>query len=141
MRITIKRVDPKNMRVAQDIRRLQKMCLPGDRPYDMRKGTWWLAYQDKTAIAFAAMAHSAQWVSTGYLCRAGVMRLFRGKGLQKRLISVRERYARCVGYTHLITDTRDNPASSNSLIARGFKIYQPTKPWGWSNAIYWIKKL
>ena len=141
MRIVIKQVDPRIAQVAQDIRRLQKCCLPGDKPYDMRKGTWWLAYYNKTAVAFAAMVHSSRWENTGYLCRSGVMRLFRGKGIQKRLINVRARYARSVGYTHLISDTCDNPASSNSLISQKFKIYKPSKPWGWDDAIYWIRKL
>jgi hypothetical protein len=27
------------------------------------------------------------------------------------------------------------------LIACGFKLFQPTKPWGFKNALYWRRKL
>jgi hypothetical protein len=41
----------------------------------------------------------------------------------------------------LVTDTHDNPASANSLIARGFKLFDPTKPWGATGTLYWRLKL
>lgn len=141
MRIIIKQVDPRDAQVAQELSRLQKLCLPGDTPLTGETGTWWIAYYGKNAVAFASIANSCQWELTGYLNRAGVMRLFRGKGLQKRLIRVRVNYAISVGLTHLVSDTRNNPASSNSLISQKFKIYEPLKPWGWDDAIYWIRKL
>ncbi len=30
-----------------------------------------------------------------------------------------------------------NPASANSLIAVGFKMFEPSKPWGLKTALYW----
>jgi hypothetical protein len=62
-------------------------------------------------------------------------------GLQKRLIRVRERMARELGWAWLITDTFQNPPSANSLISCGFKNFAPTKPWGFAGANYWRKKL
>ena len=41
----------------------------------------------------------------------------------------------------IITDTTDNPASSNSLINAGFKIYTPSAPWSFKHAIYWKYKI
>ena len=49
--------------------------------------------------------------------------------------------ARRLGWNWLITDTYDNPASSNSLISCGFKLYDPNVPWGTKGALYWRKKL
>jgi GNAT superfamily N-acetyltransferase len=78
---------------------------------------------------------------TGYLCRAGVLESHRGRGLQKRLIRVRERKARKLGWTHVVTDTYENPASANSLIKCGFRSYLPRNPWGAKGVAYWIKRL
>jgi len=45
------------------------------------------------------------------------------------------------GMNWLVTDTNDNPASGNSLIACGFKLFEPTVPWAAKGAIYWRMKL
>jgi GNAT superfamily N-acetyltransferase len=76
------------------------------------------------------------------MCRAGVVRSHRGKGLQKRLIRVRERKAREHGWKWLITDTASyNVASSNNLAACGFKLFRPSRPWGHDDGLYWRKAL
>ncbi len=76
-----------------------------------------------------------------YLCRSGVVPEHRGKGLQKRLIRVRETYARNMAMNWVISDTTCNPPSANSLIACGFKLYEPAQPWGNRSTIYWRKRL
>ena len=120
---------------------LQKKCLPYDTPHDTDKGWWWIAYDDDKPVGFAGLVRSASWADCGYLCRAGVLPNYRGKGIQKRLIDLRIRKARRVGYRWVISDTRDNHASANSLIARGFRMFSPTKPWGFSDTLYWRLKL
>jgi GNAT superfamily N-acetyltransferase len=65
----------------------------------------------------------------------------RGQGVQKRLIRARIRQARALGWNWLITDTYLNPASANSLIATGFKMYEPSQPWGAKQTLYWRLKL
>jgi L-amino acid N-acyltransferase YncA len=70
-----------------------------------------------------------------------VLPAHRGQGIQKRLIRVRLRQARALGWNWVVTDTHDNPASSNSLIARGFKLFDPSKPWGADKTLYWRLKL
>jgi GNAT superfamily N-acetyltransferase len=92
-------------------------------------------------VGFAGLVQSASWGDCGYLCRAGVVSSARGLGIQNRLIAVRVRKAKQVGYNWLVSDTRDNPASSNSLINNGFKLFDPSNPWGYSDALYWRKKL
>ena len=96
---------------------------------------------DKTPVGFAAMVPSSQWDGTGYLCRAGVVELFQGRGIQKKLIRARAQYAKSLRWTHLVSDTHRNPASANSLIRCGFKMYEPQYPWGARETLYWIRKL
>lgn len=124
-----------------DIKRLQREVLPSDRPCDPNEGVWWVAYDDNYPVAFAGLRPSAQWLACGYLCRAGVVETHRGRGLQRRLIQLRERHARRSGMEWIITDTYKNPASSNSLIACGFRLFEPSVPWGVSQTLYWRKKI
>ena len=123
------------------IQELQRACLPHDIPSDTSLGHWWVAYEEATPIAFSGMYESRQWFKTSYLCRAGVLPAYRGRGIQKRLIRVRCNYARRIGHEWVITDTTDNPASGNSLIACGFKLYQPANPWAFHRSCYWRKYL
>lgn len=122
---------------------LQLTCLPGDEPETAQNGWWWLAVdEDGQAVGFAGMRPSDRWQRTMYLCRAGVIPGYRGRGIQKRLIRARLAKARALGNTHAITDcTTENPASARSLIAAGFRPYWPQVPWGLPHSIYWIKKL
>lgn len=123
------------------LRDLQLATLPYDKAVDTASGHWWIAYEDRTPIAFGGYVPSSQWADTVYLCRSGVLETHRGMGLQKRLIRVRERHARQNGMAWAITDTNQNPASANSLIACGYRLYLPAIPWGYRTASYWRKKL
>jgi len=120
---------------------LQAAVLPLDAPHSMDAGAWWLALDDGLPVAFAGLVPSTRWGDCSYLCRAGVLESHRGRGIQKRLIGVREKYAREVGHRWLITDTTGNPASSNSLISCGFRLFHPSRPWGPDRALYWRKRL
>jgi len=120
---------------------MQKKILPYDKPFDVNEGNWWIAYQEGKPIGFAGLVRSARWTDTGYLCRAGVIPSARGRGVQKRLIRVRQLYAKKMGWAWLITNTFDNPASANSLISCGYKLYDPSIPWGAKGTLYWRKKL
>ena len=108
-------------------------------------GHWWLAYAldgTREVAGFCGLTPTfAHPKSVGYLKRAGVLLGHRGQGLQKRFVRVREARARRNGWTSLITDTTDNPSSSNNLIACGFRIYRPPHPWGFPETIYWTKDL
>ena len=94
---------------------LQKKILPEDTPYQTDRGHWWVAYAEcGKPVGFAGLVRSTRWTDTGYLCRAGVLDGFTGHGLQKRLIKVRQAQARKLNWNWLITDTTNNPPSSNS---------------------------
>lgn len=141
MCMKIKHIDTSVKENATLLYALQKECLPCDTIYNVADGAWWIAYQDGKPIGFAGLVRSSRWNDTGYLCRAGVIRGARGRGVQKRLIRVRALYAKKMGWTWLITDTYHNPPSSNSLISCGFKLFDPSAPWGAKGTLYWRKKL
>lgn len=141
MGYAINLVDRTKPEVLRILKKLHNSCLPGDKPYEFKDGYWWLVTYKGVAVGFCGMEASSRWEKTGYFCRAGVAKEHRGRGLHNRLIQVRLRYARRLGWTHCVSDTRDNPPSANNLIKAGFKMYQPRYPWGWDDACYWIKKL
>lgn len=126
---------------ARVLRQLQRAALPYDEPMSTEEGSWWVTRVNDTPVAFAGSKRSSRWSDTTYLCRAGVIPLFRGLGIQKTLIRVREAAARKAGRAWLITDTLDNPASANNLIACGFRLYDPHVPWGAKGTLYWRKRI
>jgi GNAT superfamily N-acetyltransferase len=138
----INRVDIRQSKNVNRLFTLQKTCLPSDNPYDTTTGFWWAATDASSRdIAFAGLVYSSRWSDCGYLCRAGVVPSSRGQGIQKKLIRVRIRQAKALGMNWLVTDTHDNPASSNSLISCGFKLFDPSVAWGGKGTLYWRLKL
>lgn len=120
---------------------LQLEALPEDIPADTTRGFWWVAYEGSNPAAFCGLCPSSSDPNGGYLCRAGVLPSFRGHHLQRKLIAVRERKARALGYTSLYTDTYCNPQSSNNLIACGYRMFTPSSEWGDTGTCYWKKNL
>lgn len=100
-----------------------------------------MVFHEGIPVAFAGIQPSKQWCDTAYLSRCGVLPKYRGKGLQKRLLSVREKYARAQNLNWLITNTYKNIPSANALIRKGFKMYEPANPWGCRGTLYWLKKV
>jgi GNAT superfamily N-acetyltransferase len=142
MNFTIKKVDLRNPALVTLICYLQKKILPSDTVYKPDRGHWWIAYtEDGKPIAFAGLVRSITWTDTGYLCRAGVLDGYTGHGLQRKLIRARQTQAKKLGWNWLITDTTNNPASANSLINAGFKIYTPANKWSYRQSIYWRYKV
>jgi hypothetical protein len=123
------------------LRYMQRQILPADNVICPSNGWWWVAYLKDEACAFACLMPSASWEDTVYLARAGVIMHHEGNGLQKKLIRARCKFARQLGKVWAVSDTTDNPASANSLIAEGFRMFEPSKPWGAERTIYWRKSL
>lgn len=123
------------------ITKLQRLCLPDDEPYFPDRGWWWFGLDKEQTIAFCLLTPSSRWSDTVYLARSGVLPAWRGQGLQKRMINLREKFARTKGYRWVVSDTTDNLPSANSLISRGYKLYSPRSPWGYETTLYWRKKL
>lgn len=141
MKIRIEQIREVREADAALLRWLQLATLPGDVPIPTDEGHWWVAYQDGSPVGYAGVKRSTRWLDAMYLCRAGVLALARGQGLQKRLIRVREAKAKALGMRWLVTDTFQNPASANSLISCGFKMFTPSTPWASEGACYWKKEL
>ena len=142
MKFTVKKVDIRIPSIQTTLGFLQRKILPDDVPYDTTRGHWWIAYAEcGKPVGFAGLVRSMNWNDTGYFCRAGVMDGFTGNGLQLRLIKVRLSQAKKLNWNWCITDTTDNPASANSLINAGFKMYTPSSPWSFKNACYWKYKV
>ena len=123
------------------IESLQRSIFPHDTPHPTDSGAWWLVFDGSIAVAFAGVVASTQWCDAAYLCRAGVAKTHRGQGIQKHLIVLRERQMRAQGMNWMITDTTANLASSNSLIAKAYRLFDPSKPWGPAGALYWRTRL
>lgn len=139
--IKFKRLNKLKENDKQLLTTMQLHCLPDDDPYFPKNGQWWVGREKGQAVAFCLIIPSAQWSDTAYLARSGVMPAWRGKGLQKRMITIRERFAKKQGYRWMVTDTTANEASANSLISRGYKLYTPKRPWGYEVTLYWRKRL
>ena len=124
-----------------ELERMQKVCLPYDDPVFPLDGVWWVGYDGKQPVSFCVLTPSSRWADTAYLARSGVMYYWRGKGLQKRMIRLRENHARRGGYVWMISHTTENPPSANSLARMGYQMFEPTKPWASDTTLYWRKKL
>lgn len=139
-RFRLKKVDATVPKVWARIVAMDAQCFTDGSPaLDNNEGAWWIAYCGKEEAGYCGIRPTASGM--GYLCRAGVLAKFRGRGLQKTLIRKRVAYAKSVGWHAVVTDTHDNPASSNSLISCGFRLYNPEIKWSFSTALYWRKKL
>jgi len=131
-------------RFADDIQTMHEKLFDGKRlkKSEIETGYWWLITHNNKPAGFAGLHHSNKYIDCGYLCRVGVTWPHQGQGLQKRLIRVREKKARILGWNWLVTDTTpENLASSNSLISCGFKLYSPCNKWAFKRSLYWRKEL
>jgi len=137
----IQRVNTRQSSVQTRLLQHQKKCLPYDKTNDTNHGYWWIATKDGVDCGFAGLVYSSRWSDCGYLVRCGVVSDYRGQALQKKFIRVRIRQAKALGLNWLITSTYDNPASANSLISCGFKMFDPTNPWMTKHTSYWRLKL
>lgn len=140
----IREVDASDEEIADIIHhfnRESEVAFPELTEDELDNGHWWLAYLEKEPVAFAGMVPSNKWHNVGYFKRAGVAPRHRGNGLQIRLMRVRERKAKRIGWTHLISECTETAYSANNFIKAGFRIYEPKHPWAFKNSIYWIKTL
>ena|SRR5690606_12594088 len=103
---------------------MDRECFPGE-PWEPTDDALWIASYNGEPAGYAAAKHSQHFPDWAYLSRAGVLPGFRGKGIQRRLIQSRCRWAWRSGLTGAYTYTLDNPASGNALIGCGFRLFSP----------------
>lgn len=108
---------------------------------DMAVGAWWLLYYGEAVAGFCGVTPCDEIPRAAYLCRAGVIPKHRGKGLQVRMITLRERWARKNGYARMVTETHEAMHSANNLIRSGYRLFAPSAPWSFKGALYFTKSL
>jgi GNAT superfamily N-acetyltransferase len=139
----IRMVDTSIESVAAKIRDMDAECFPQLKhlgPIEVH-GDWWIVY-DPMPVAYAGLWPSVRTPGGGYLCRAAVLPHARGRGLQKKLIRVREREALKKEWVVLFSDTDPvNAQSMNNLINCGFRAFRPSQPWAShvEDWVYWRK--
>lgn len=90
---------------------------------ELEDSTWWVAYVGGAAVGFAGIKLLPA-KAKAYLTRAGVVKLARGSGLQKRFIRLRVSHAKRQGIPRVYTYVwAGNFASQRSLISCGFRPY------------------
>lgn len=123
------------------VRFLDRLCFQEDSPFPIYDNTLlWVGEVDKMPVCFSGMTHIEG--TMGFLSRAGVLPQYSGRGLHRRMINLRIRAARKLGWTSLVTYThRMNAKSINNLIQCGFLAYEPASQWGHDEALYLWRKI
>lgn len=126
------------------VQKLHEEIFPGDEWYDSSGSVLWLALDRTRPIGFCCgvdcRINSGNWEF--FLSRAGVLPAYRGQGLQKRMIRIRENCAKrlelptCVTYC-----VHGNWASLTNLIVCGYRVYEPASNWAGTGCIYLQKTL
>ena len=74
--------------------------------------------------------------------RVGVLKRARGNGLQKRMLGIRESYAKKMRCKMICTYVSiENAYSANNLFDRGYRAYNPEWRWGGDHYLYVMKSL
>ena len=104
----------------------------------------WVAYDKNNNPAGFCTARTLE-DGVLYFDRGGVFKEHRGQGLHRKLIEIRERYARKNGYKNIITYVmKDNIKSLTTLVRCDYLIYTPAYQWAgkaWETIYYLIKEL
>lgn len=127
------------------VQELYEALFPGDGPFSKWATpdvNWYVALDDKKVVGFAGVRFNRR-SKTAELVISGVATTHRGRGIQRRLISARERAARKVGMTRAVSYTiPQNAPSATNLAKRGYSTYRPRTAWcGYRSVVYWEKRL
>lgn len=110
----------------------------------LSQGYWWLVFWGKSkVVGFSGLVpFFGVGDGVGYLKRAYVLPEHRGQGLQLRFIHRRERKAKELGWSLLVTETSgDNLPSQHSMMRAGFVSFIPEQQWGKPGSVYFKKSL
>lgn len=105
---------------SADLARLNAEIFPDDAPPDFASAEWRMAWSNFEPIAFCGWKRLG---NLGFHYRSGVLPSFRGKGLQREMIELRERAMRESGLGVAVTYTETySAASMNTLIKCGYRV-------------------
>ena len=102
----------------------------------------WIAYggENREQVGFCTCTDLGH--NLLFLSRAGLIRSYRGRNIQKRFIRVRENFGRKNGFKKVITYVHKfNYSSLANLIKSGYFIYTPEWNYAGDGFIYLIKDL
>jgi GNAT superfamily N-acetyltransferase len=137
----IAQVPGNNIDIQRWIRWMDAEVFPDDKPVTFNGSTWFIAWNGDVAFGTEPMGYAAwrphypmetvgelHWPEPqGFLYRAGVLKKYRGRGLQKQLIERRESSMRAAGIKVAVTYTDPvSAASMRSLISCGYRPFEPT---------------
>lgn len=113
---------------GERILRMDRVCFPVDEPPSISGAEWVICWDGGKPAAYCAwksIEHDG--VAVGFHYRGGVLPDYRGHGLQRRMLRLREAAMRERGLGAAVTYTdADGAASMRSLIAEGYRPYAPT---------------
>lgn len=119
---------------------LDSCTFPTDELYKKVGADWWLAEDDGATVGFAGLEPLNS--ITGFLCRAGVFQRCSGYGIHRKLIQVREKKARKLGYQFVVTHVSPtNYKSLNNFICCGYRIIKPFSGFWFEGALHLRKEL
>ena len=121
------------------VKALHTLILPND---DWEAGSaYWVAWDGDTPVGFCSVKRISS-ENCAYLLRAGVLSVAQGKSLQRRMIRVRERWARDQKMDALLTYcTYDNHSSLVNLLRCNYKLYHPANAWAGRDVHYFMKNI
>lgn len=121
------------------IKKLHSRILSGDYFYYHSGNAYWVLLANDFPVGFCIGTDIGHKLL--YLSRSGIFTTHRGKGLQKKMIQVREKWGRRNNLESSITYCLlNNPASINSLISSGYRVFEPDYAWAGRTGVVYLKK-
>jgi GNAT superfamily N-acetyltransferase len=110
------------------IAQMDVVCFPIDTPAVFAGARWFIGWERDRPVAYCAWKTVEQdGVPVGFHYRGGVLPDWRGHGLQREMLRLREAGMREQGLAKAATYTdADGAASMRNLIAEGYRPYAPT---------------
>jgi len=113
---------------GERILEMDRICFPVDEPPGIAGAEWVIGWDGETPAAYCAwktIEHDG--IPVGFHYRGGVLPEYRGHGLQRQMLRLREAGMRERGLVAAVTYTdADGAASMRNLIAEGYRPYAPT---------------
>lgn len=118
-------------KITQDIEVIKKMhkrIFPCDnfgiQKKDLLGIVWWIIYINNRPVGFSGLIIDKKR-KHGHVTWTGILKKYRGNGIHKKIITIREVYARRTGLKYITSYIhRDNIISANNLIKSGYMLFQ-----------------
>lgn len=123
------------------IRGLHSLIFPSDEFPTIDNLHAWVVYDsDEDPVGFCTVNLGSSNIA--FMSRAGLMNKATGKGLHKRMVRIREKYAKSKGYDIFISYVKhDNIISAINLEKCGYRLYLPEWRYGGDTVLYFMKQI